>query len=218
MAPLHLAAKLGRFDAMKALLELEADLSACTVDGNTPLHLAIGYNNFDCAVKLKHSGADEKLRNLSGFTAATGFDGTGSFGVAALYSAKSPKQVEIAFKVCDQNIAGRLCYAQLDEAWLISAVDVDVNLTRFVDGVAMLRKSLAFKGWGPEHEQRYQMILAKLKAKETITTSEMPFTIVFEETASSPSSSKSNKLSITNQILCGVEELTRMVGSSILTT
>mmetsp|Transcript_22581 Transcript_22581/g.20505 ORF Transcript_22581/g.20505 Transcript_22581/m.20505 type:complete len:295 (-) Transcript_22581:170-1054(-) len=159
LTPLHLASKLGQFDIVKLLIDMGADVNAKTLDGNTPLHYAIGYNRFDCAMRLKLSGADDEITNNDGFTASTGFDGMGSYGIAALFAATGPKQAEIAFKICDAH-------------------PEEVNLLRFLDGAAVIRKNLEHNGWSDELESTYKRVLEKIKSSEHVYNESLSTSVV----------------------------------------
>lgn len=59
--PLHIAAKYGRLEALKALLFFNANLNAQATGGYTPLHLAIQYNQYEVVQELLSKGADAKI-------------------------------------------------------------------------------------------------------------------------------------------------------------
>jgi hypothetical protein len=101
----HLLAIKGNTDALKYVTSLKcrANVNAQNVDGDTPLHLAIFHNHFECAIQLKIAGADENMANIRGFPARKGSDGDKCYGVCAMASAKTIQMVEMAFKICDSN-------------------------------------------------------------------------------------------------------------------
>lgn len=64
---LHMATEQGLQNIMKLLTDHSMDsLNAQTVDGNTPLHLAIHFKHVDCAEFLISLGADENISNKAG--------------------------------------------------------------------------------------------------------------------------------------------------------
>ena len=63
--PLHIAAILGKAEAVTALLEAGADIKARTEDGATPLHYAV---NAEAVTALLQAGADIKARTEGGKT------------------------------------------------------------------------------------------------------------------------------------------------------
>lgn len=99
--PLHTAAEAGNLELIKLFVEKKADVNAKNKSGNTPLHHAIGFDNFDCAIQLKISGADDAITNSQGFASRRGINGNKSYGVAALAASQTLKQIDIAFKICD---------------------------------------------------------------------------------------------------------------------
>lgn len=115
--PLHTVARAGNLELLKLFVEYKADVNAMNKDGDTPLHLALGYDHFDCAIQLKISGADDCIENAKGIPARLGSDGNKSYGVAAIASSTTVKQLDIAFKICDSSVA------DINEGALVEASD-----------------------------------------------------------------------------------------------
>ena len=99
--PLHVAAKLGLIKAMTLLIDLKVDVNAVNKDGDTPLHYAVGFHHFECAVKLRTCGANDKKVNNAGFSAYKGHTGKSSYGIAAIISATTVTQLDIALSICE---------------------------------------------------------------------------------------------------------------------
>ena len=66
--PLMLAAGANLFDAVKLLIEGEADVNISDIDGNTALHFAYGFGNASLAIYLEDHHADSDCKNLDGKT------------------------------------------------------------------------------------------------------------------------------------------------------
>lgn len=69
VTPLHLAAQEGRLAVIDVLLRNQAVLDTPDMDGNTPIHYAAKRNQ-RIVTHLIYCGADPKLKNREGFTAA----------------------------------------------------------------------------------------------------------------------------------------------------
>ena len=78
---LHEAAKTGRIDAVKGLLDQGADLAALDDDGETPLTAAALAGQTATVKLLVARGADIKGRNKGGFTALHAAAYTGHVGI-----------------------------------------------------------------------------------------------------------------------------------------
>ncbi|CAB4432144.1 unnamed protein product [Rhizophagus irregularis] len=63
------ASKLGNLDAIKLLLEFDADINQTDFDGNTALHYAAAWNQFQAVTMLIEHGCQFASKNLSGWTA-----------------------------------------------------------------------------------------------------------------------------------------------------
>jgi ankyrin repeat protein len=63
------ASKLGNLDAIKLLLEFNADINQTDFDGNTALHYAAAWNQFQVVTMLIECGCQFASKNLSGWTA-----------------------------------------------------------------------------------------------------------------------------------------------------
>ena len=65
---MHWAAANGHVDAIKALKEAGADVSAQNNDGRTPMHLAAKNGHVDAIKALKEAGADVSAQDNDGWT------------------------------------------------------------------------------------------------------------------------------------------------------
>ena len=99
--PIHVAAKLGLIKAMTLLVDLKVDINAANKNGDTPLHYAVGFHHFECAVKLRTLGANDKKVNNAGFSAYKGHTGKSSYGIAAMVSATTVTQLDLALNICE---------------------------------------------------------------------------------------------------------------------
>ena len=99
--PIPVAAKLGLIKAMTLLIDLKVDINAVNKDGDTPLHFAVGFHHFECAVKLRTHGANDKKVNNTGFSAYKGHTGKSSYGIAAMISATTVTQLDLALNICE---------------------------------------------------------------------------------------------------------------------
>ena len=61
--PMHLAAKHGHLEAIRALKEAGADVAAKNDDGATPMHLAASNGHVDAIKALKEAGADVSAKD-----------------------------------------------------------------------------------------------------------------------------------------------------------
>jgi ankyrin repeat protein len=69
--PLFSSVYQGRLEATKVLVGIgQADVDALDKDGNTPLHIAERYDKLEIFKYLLSVGADYKIKNKKGFTAA----------------------------------------------------------------------------------------------------------------------------------------------------
>jgi len=73
MRPLYLAALHGRVQAVKFLIDSNADVNSKAVHGDTPLHGAVrcrGHEAEDCTRALLAAGAKQDVKNIKGVTPA----------------------------------------------------------------------------------------------------------------------------------------------------
>jgi len=70
MSPLHAAVATGSGDALLALIKLRADVNGRDVSGRTPLHIAAATNQVALVDLLLTHGANPKLLDRNGMTAA----------------------------------------------------------------------------------------------------------------------------------------------------
>lgn len=140
--PLHIAAKFGHLKIVRYLIEKSANVNAKNLNGDTPLHLALNTDRFDCAIQLKVAGADDIIKNTQGFRACTGSDGIRSYGTAALMSAISPKQIDIALSICETNTD-------------------DINIEIY-EKAGKHAKNILKEEWDKQHERRFNSILQLL--------------------------------------------------------
>jgi ankyrin repeat protein len=124
------------------LINKGANVNAQNNKGNTPIHMAIGYDYYECAMLLIESKADQMIKNEGGFTAKTGIDGDKTLGLAALISAKTSDDVAYAFDLCEENIH-------------------EVNKANFVSAGMKAKKSLGSE-WSSTLQERFKSLTQKL--------------------------------------------------------
>eukprot|EP00294_Goniomonas_avonlea_P009603 CAMPEP_0114555890 /NCGR_PEP_ID=MMETSP0114-20121206/8990_1 /TAXON_ID=31324 /ORGANISM="Goniomonas sp, Strain m" /LENGTH=207 /DNA_ID=CAMNT_0001741045 /DNA_START=42 /DNA_END=665 /DNA_ORIENTATION=+ len=73
--PIHIAAQNGHLEAVKKLLAAGAKVNAQNGTGQTPLHMAVGYDIDEVAAVLRAGGADDEIRNWAGHPARLGIEG-----------------------------------------------------------------------------------------------------------------------------------------------
>lgn len=162
-SPLHIAAKFGHLKIVRYLIEKSANVNAKNLSGDTPLHLALNNDRFDCAIQLKVAGADDIIKNMQGFRACTGSDGTRSYGTAALMSAISPKQIDIALSICETNTD-------------------DINIEIYEKAGKYAKNTLKDE-WDKQHERRFNSILQLLVGE---TSTNLIFAVDDTQTACKP--------------------------------
>lgn len=145
--PLHVAAQYGKLRILKLLLEKGALVNDANLEGNTPLHFAINADYFDCAIQLKIAGAEDGIKNKEGHAASTGVFGDKSYGIAALASANSVKQLEIAFTICETNLD-------------------DINALAFTAASNVAKGKLGSQ-WTEEHDKRIEKTIKHINNGDT---------------------------------------------------
>jgi|LauGreSBDMM110SN_4_FD.fasta_scaffold184550_1 ankyrin repeat protein len=145
-SPLHIAAKFGHLKIVRYLIDKSANVNSKNLNGDTPLHLALNTDRFDCAIQLKVAGADDMIKNIQGFRACTGSDGIRSYGTAALMSAISPKQIDIALSICETNTD-------------------DINIEVY-QKAGKHAKNVLKDEWDKQHERRFNAILQLLGGED----------------------------------------------------
>lgn len=73
--PLHIASQNGHAHLVKLLLTRKANPNVQNVNGQTPLHMAVGYDLDDVIALLNGAGANGEMLNHAGFPAKYGIDG-----------------------------------------------------------------------------------------------------------------------------------------------
>jgi len=86
--PLYLAAKGGYVEAIKILLDANADVNGRAVKGETPLHGAVRGKSRDCVGCLLDAGAKLDLQDIAGRTAAGLADELGDKTIKGMIAAK----------------------------------------------------------------------------------------------------------------------------------
>lgn len=106
--PAHISAQNGHLDGLELLLKYNADPNAQNGKGNTPLHMALSYDYYDCAKLLLAKGAREDIVNTAGFPANRGLEGDKCIALAALIASEKTKdkaQVVAALDMCANSIS-----------------------------------------------------------------------------------------------------------------
>lgn len=101
--PVHIAAQNGHIDIVRMLHKKNANVNAVNKKGNTPLHMAIGYDFIECAEFLISVGADGTIKNESGHLARNGIDGDKSILTTTLYLSKTTPELLQALRKCGDN-------------------------------------------------------------------------------------------------------------------
>ena len=95
-SPIHIAAQNGHVDIVKLLIERKCNINLQNLKGNTALHMAIGYDYYECAMVLLANGADGSIVNVAGFPAIRGLEGDKSLAGNAVTSANTFKEFQDA--------------------------------------------------------------------------------------------------------------------------
>jgi ankyrin repeat protein len=143
--PIHIATQNGHLNLVRLLLERRADPNAKNGKDNTPLHMAIGYDYYECGQILLQHGADMTICNLADVPSSRGLDGDKCFGMAAFISAtksKSAEEMLAALKVCLGDIEF------LDKA-------------SFAQSGMKAKKTLG-ESWTPEMQEQFKHIMMQL--------------------------------------------------------
>jgi hypothetical protein len=102
--PIHIAAQNGHTAIVNLLIARKVDLNAKNGKGNTGIHMAVGYDYYECARALIDAGGDATIVNEDGIPGNRGLEGDKSVGIAALMSASTVDEVDAAFAICDTEI------------------------------------------------------------------------------------------------------------------
>lgn len=103
--PVHIAAQNGHVEILKLLVRTSfLEMNATNGKGNTGIHMAVGYDYYDCAQVLIDAGADRKLNNEAGFPGDRGIEGDKTIGISALMTAETPSAVTAAFALCQTEL------------------------------------------------------------------------------------------------------------------
>jgi len=102
-SPLHIAAQNGHDNLVAMLIEFKASVNMQNLKGQTPLHMAVGYDYYAVVQLLLAAGADENMVNSADIPAHAGLEGDKSIGYCALVSAKSKAEADKAFEMLEQR-------------------------------------------------------------------------------------------------------------------
>lgn len=140
--PIHIAAQNGHLEALKMLLEKKAVVNAKNGKGNTAIHMAVGYDYYECAVALIKAGGDVTAENEAGHQAQRGIDGDKSLGLCALICAKTGADAAEALKMCEEKIS-------------------EIDKASFASTGLRLKKELGNE-WTPKLQEQFKNIMKKL--------------------------------------------------------
>eukprot|EP01038_Epipyxis_sp_PR26KG_P006457 gene6457-8881_t len=114
---LHLSVNHNKINIISYLINgLQFDINAQNSNGDTPLHIAVSNSYFECAMLLRTLGCDENIKNLQGFRAKYGMNGTSSYPNIALQSCTQADQILAVLDICE------LFYSDLDETLFIDEI------------------------------------------------------------------------------------------------
>lgn len=139
-SPLHIASQNGHGNLVDMLITYRAAVNCQNLKGQTPMHMAVGYDYYNVAVALKTAGADDTLVNQAGHAARHGLDGDKSLGFIALVQAKTADDVAKAFV-------------------LMEAEPGKLNKAEYVKTGLRLKKEIGEKDWPLE---KFKAVLNRL--------------------------------------------------------
>jgi len=117
--PIHISAQNGFIDLTKLLLKKKANVDAQNNKNNTPLHMAMEYDCYWCAVVLLEAGADKAIVNSDGFQAITGLSGTKKInGLTAFNDARNSDHLKESLGMILAQTTGNLVKSDLVQTWL----------------------------------------------------------------------------------------------------
>jgi hypothetical protein len=140
--PIHIAAQNGHLETLKMLLEKKAVVNSKNGKGNTAIHMAVGYDYYECAQALIKAGGDVTIENDAGHQAQRGIDGDKSLGLCALISAKTGKDAADALKMCEERIS-------------------EVDKASFASAGLRLKKELG-KEWTDKMQEQFKEIMKRI--------------------------------------------------------
>lgn len=139
-SPLHIASQNGHSNLVDMLITYRAVVNCQNLKGQTPMHMAVGYDYYNVAVALKAAGADDMLVNHAGHAARHGLDGDKSLGFIALVQAKTADDVAKGFV-------------------LMEADPGKIDKAEFVKTGLRLKKEIGEKDWPLD---QFKAVLARL--------------------------------------------------------
>lgn len=143
--PIHIAAQNGHLEILQLLVKLKVEVDSKNAKGNTGIHMAIGYDYYECAKLLIENGADAGIINDAGFAGNRGLDGDKTYGIAALMSATSPEEVMVGFSLCEE---------QLD--------DLTPAKASFVSAGLKAKSTIGKANWTAEMQDRLKTLTIKI--------------------------------------------------------
>lgn len=144
--PIHIAAQNGHLGILELLVKLKVEINAKNGKGNTGVHMAVGYDYFECAKILMENGADAVgIKNDAGFSANRGLEGDKTYGIAALMSATSPEEVMIGFSLCEEQLE-----------------DLTSAKASFVSAGLKAKATIGKANWTPAMQEKLKSITIKI--------------------------------------------------------
>lgn len=101
---IHIAAQNGHKDIVQILINKGCDINVKNMKGNTPLHMAIGYDYYSTAVLLINSGAQLEALNNANIPASKGLEGDKSLAANAVASAVTFEEYSEGLKLLKNQI------------------------------------------------------------------------------------------------------------------
>jgi ankyrin repeat protein len=141
--PIHIAAQNGHSSICKILVGKGCNLNAQNGKGNTGIHMAIGYDYYECAKIIMDAGGDIMIMNEAEIPSFRGLDGDKSIGIAAFMSAETIDEVNEAFAICDTEIEA-----------------IKAGKSNFVSAALKAKKAVGTL-WKDTHQARLKELMAK---------------------------------------------------------
>lgn len=137
--PIHIAAQNGHIDIVNLLIKHKCEINAKNGKGNTALHMAIGYDYYDCATAIIRAGGDLAMVNDAQVPASRGLEGDKTLSLIEFMAAKTAKEAVEALKNCEADAA-------------------ILNKVAFVSTGLKLKKSLE-NGWSDAMQTQFKRII-----------------------------------------------------------